>query len=85
MIRASNIEKLIKLSLISLAFTPLVVTNSTLFPFTFGKAIFIRFIIAIIGILFVAGVLLKKTLSSLDLADSKTRLLLHRRSLYFLP
>jgi len=54
-----SIEKLIKLSLMALAITPLVVVHSTLFPFIFGKAVFIRLMITIAGVLFAVGVLKK--------------------------
>jgi len=67
MTNSLNIEKLIKLSLMALAITPLVVTHSTLFPFLFGKVVFIKLMIAIAGILFAIGVLSKKKTISLRL------------------
>ncbi len=46
------LQVLIKLSLFILAFTPLVVVWSTLFPFIFGKTIFIRTAVALFWVLF---------------------------------
>ena len=43
---------ILKLPLFALAFTPLIVTNSTLFPFIFGKTIFIRTAVALFWVLF---------------------------------
>ncbi len=43
---------LLKLFLWALAFTPLIVTWDTLFPFIFGKTIFIRTAVAVFWIFF---------------------------------
>ena len=51
-----NATKLVKLSLLSLALTPLVVTHSTLFPYVFGKAMLIRLVMAIASIFLLMGV-----------------------------
>ena len=42
-----NLEKIITWPLLALAFTPLVVTNGTMFPFVFGKTVFIRFAVTV--------------------------------------
>ncbi|EKD24185.1 MAG: hypothetical protein ACD_81C00089G0021 [uncultured bacterium] len=42
----------IKLALWALAFVPLVINSSVFFPFIFGKTILIRFIIALVSVLF---------------------------------
>ncbi|MBU2101490.1 O-antigen ligase family protein [Patescibacteria group bacterium] len=55
-----NTENLIKLSLIALAFTPFVFINGILFPYMFGKAVFIRLMIAVAGILFAVGIISRK-------------------------
>jgi len=47
-----NYKLILKLPLFALAFTPLIVTNSTLFPFIFGKTVFIRTAVAIFWIFF---------------------------------
>ncbi len=46
-----NYKLILKLPLFALALTPLIVTNNTLFPFVFGKTIFIRTAVAIFWIL----------------------------------
>ncbi|MBU2101491.1 O-antigen ligase family protein [Patescibacteria group bacterium] len=46
MIKTLNIEKLAKLLLISLAFAPLIVAQSALFPFIFGKTFYLRLTVA---------------------------------------
>ncbi len=45
-------HKLLRLSLIALAFTPLVVTSATMYPFIFGKVSFIRLVTATFIVLF---------------------------------
>ncbi|PIR98247.1 MAG: hypothetical protein COT89_00880 [Candidatus Colwellbacteria bacterium CG10_big_fil_rev_8_21_14_0_10_42_22] len=55
-----SVQNLIKFSFILLAFTPFAITHGTLFPFMFGKAVFIRFMIGVSGVLFAIGILNKK-------------------------
>jgi len=50
----SNIKLILKLPLFALAFTPLIVVWSTLFPFIFGKTIFIRTAVTIFWLLLAA-------------------------------
>ena len=47
-----NYKLILKLPLLALAFTPLIVTNSTLFPFIFGKTTFIRAMVSVFWVLF---------------------------------
>src|SRR3989344_1898915 len=61
---ALNVARLVKLSLLTLALTPLVVTHSTLFPFVFGKAMLIRLIMAVASIFLLMGVLKGEALLS---------------------
>ncbi|MCR4261169.1 MAG: O-antigen ligase family protein [Candidatus Colwellbacteria bacterium] len=42
-----NLEKVITWPLLALAFTPLVVTNGTMFPYVFGKTVFIRLAVTV--------------------------------------
>ena len=56
---AFNTKKLIKLSLVSLALTPLVITPG-LFPYIFGKVSFIRLVIAIVSLLVLVGIIKDK-------------------------
>ncbi|PIR98246.1 MAG: hypothetical protein COT89_00875 [Candidatus Colwellbacteria bacterium CG10_big_fil_rev_8_21_14_0_10_42_22] len=60
MTKTLSITKLAKLLLISLALTPLIVTQNTLFPFIFGKTLYLRLIVALFWMILTFLVFSKK-------------------------
>jgi len=53
-------EKVLKWSLLSLAFTPLVVTSFVMFPFVVGKTVFVRLMIALFWVILSIALLARR-------------------------